>query len=660
MNLFDLPLFAVRQGAQFKFLTLEAAFRSCDLGQIGHPTGFMEMPSRMLAQAMTQWLAAHAGNVPKGIWQEGVLGNEKALGQIADLLFSNENIERAKNGFDIFGETAFMQMPAGIFNAEKNEPEPIDGLFQPFRPRRTGTAKALRTETDNIKQICPHCAALGVFSTHSFSGAMAQYWGSAPTRGACVYNAELPKVGPSILANVLYGEHRAMRKDLKPMPWVPDSKGHGGFDADGRLPFERATFDGEKMIHPANVVFPFVRAMRLIPPPAHVGHVAHAADAVGTCDTCGRQGESLVVEFSLLSEVAILALVTQETKDTWPKEFDSDGKLLDSASKVIARNIDPSAIHPSLAYILPRVKNDQPDEAKEALQTNRVGSRYPQMIAGSMEGFNQLKPAWVQLIESLREADSIALIFKQLMDPALSERLTGDLGVHLFGVQFEGATNPNPKFLLDASYGVGKLLMPKAIELEFGSAGADLVAHVDAVFKAWIDAAQSLDYDLEEDKGNWSRKVPGSKPRKKQIRTAVLFDAALWTESRKLWDLAFSHIHSIAKAMAIDVTDFDAEDRNKFDESLVMARQEAKNDIVAAGRKSWARFLSSRPTEDASMRDLYLRTLADNDFQKSVTPKAAKVPKAAKAPKGSKNPKAKAEPETKSFEPSSDVAELPQ
>lgn len=605
LNFYDAPMFPVRDGAKMAFLTLEQAIRSQLPGQITHPMGYLAAPTRMLAHAMTQWLATQLpGGAPsESDWRAAVVdGRPEAL---ADKLFTAEALVKAKAGFDLMGESAFMQLPASLF---KDAPsEPIEGLFQPFRGRKEGTAKALRAESSGIRAICPHCAAVGLLSTHLFSGSMAQYWGSAPTRGACVHGLSLPTVSRSLVANILHAGDPLLREELQPLPWVPASNGHAGFERDGRMPFERHLFPGTQMSHPANVGLPLIRALRLkVTGP---GTVAHGHDALGTCDACGRTDQALIRSFYLLPEPAIHASVADATRQAWSKAH--NGASLDK-SKILSRTLQEGAIHPALAYVTPK---------KKGADEESMGPM-PQRVFSGVDTFKESRPAWVQMTNVLDKSVRMPAVFQQILNHSI-EGLSTIGSSTVFGVRFEGATNPNPKFVLDASLGIGHLLHPAALTNDLGAVCGEVIAAVELAMDAWVGAGQTLDHDVNDaDRGFWVREAPGSDQRRAQARAGVLMDPVLWSESNALWDVALQQIHRMATHFVKASIDQDPADQEAAVDAL---KQDALDHIARAGRKGWLRFLASRGDSNPTMPQLFLETKADEDHRRLMFPKKPKA-----------------------------------
>lgn len=584
MNLFAAPLFAARIGSQLRYLTLREALLCIEPGsRLQHPLGFLTGPLRLLAQALTQHLAAHAGNITRAQWSAAVFHGQ--VGPVVEQLFNAAVVERASAGFGLFAESAFMQVPDGLFSDMAGEP--IEGLFQPFRPRRgaDAKAKALRIHVRGIEAVCPCCAALGVFSTQLFSGSMAQYWGAAPTRGACVYGLLLPAVGTSILANVLHEESDLVHaRPLHGPPWSADCQGAAGFDSDLRMPFEKHLFENGRMVHPANVSFPFIRALRLVAP---------RADDEGACDVCARPQQPLVRRLRLLPEPAVRARVASTTLCQYKQEYGEDlarGGVLQGA-------IEPGAQHPALAYIEP------PDKGAAAALP------YAQMAQGGFDDFRQARPAWVQMLQLLgQEGVTLPAVMRQLVDDPLAASAATTMSLTMFGVRFEGATNPNPKCVLDAVYGVHHLLLKDTSDRLLGGQARALVEFVESRLDAWISAAQVLEHDVRQTpEGFMERLVPGSVQRRGTIRTGVLQDPVLWTGAEQLWDTALREVYALCEAWA-SIHDEDGDSaRLLAPAKAVLARQ--ADDV-------WGRFLDMKMAPDASLQQLFLEAQAQREYDR--------------------------------------------
>lgn len=590
MNLYEAKAFPVRIGSELRFMTIEEAFRCVEPGQIQHPAGFLTGPLRLLAQALVQHLASVAGELPTDMWRQAV--QDARMDAAANLLFAPDNLAKAKNGFDLFAPSAFMQMPGALFEGVKAEA--IEGIFQPFRARRGGDAKALRAQQVGIEKICPCCAAAGVFTTQTLSCSMAQYWGAAATRGACVYGIALPTVGQSIAVNLLNSASPFVHGQKRNLPWIADSQDAEGFDRDLRMPFEKHIFPGEQMEHAANIMLPLVRAMRLQEP---------RANDVGTCDACGRHDQPMVRAFSLLSEKGVLAKVSQATALKYKQV---NGEEL-AASGILTETVRPGAKHPSLAYVTSTKKTDDPSATPLI---------YPQMAMGGVDDLKQARPAWVQMSQMLGDGVIPPALIQQFRSANRPGSDTASLT--MFGVRFEGATNPNPKYVLDAIYGLGHLVLTEERAEAFSNVMGVVVQRVDASIEALIAAAQILDHDVEKDStGGLNRKVPGSTQRRKTARATVLVNPVIWTGAEKLWNDALGHLYVLAELL----------ENGSFEECDTRTSQ-VLQDISKQAYRVWMSFLDSKAAQHASLQQLFLETQAQIVFNKLSDPSAKKPKKA--------------------------------
>lgn len=637
MNLFDAPLFPVRtaSGTALSHLTLAQALRCKEPGQITHPMGYMAAATRMLAHAMTQRLVDHAGGIPRDEWLDAVGGGD--VDGAADILLRSlsDTVRPVRAGFELFGDVAFMQAPRALFATV--EAEPIEGLFQPFRARRTGDAKALRAPKAMMQGICQHCAAIGVFSTQVFSGSMAQYWGAAPTRGACVYSLSMGTVGASILANVMrdrpsHGE--SIFLDPLELPWVPSVEGFAGLEPDGSMPFEKHVHPGRQIRSNSGISFPYVRATRLEP---------SAETDVGLCDACGRRDQPLVRGFKLLAEPAVFGRVSPETLSAIAAPDGAPAK----ASGILQRTLDAVAgRHPALAYMLP--KDKKASEADDSENVTSPLTPRPQNVIGSIDSFKQARPAWLHLVDVVAHAQNRPATIAQACDMLENvDMVMANAEVCLFGVRFEGSTNANPKFILDAVYGAKNFLHNTATNEEIGQAATTLVAVAEQGMDAWAQAAQRLEWDVKTSpEGEFEAKQAGSIPRRKAISDAVSQDAILRTAALRLWsDVQFevdrlaeiiAAYHSVpqaarqaAQAVGAELTDLAAA-RGAKTKPRVMAVEEAiqqaKLRITASADAGWKRYLEERSEPNASFKQLYLEAQADLQYGRLRLGKPAKRP----------------------------------
>lgn len=583
-NLFDAPLFPIRETAGFRFLTLEQVLRSTHVGNISHPFNYLSVPARLLAQAMLQLKVAQHG-LRQDLWADTII--DETYDSLADHLFpAGDKIPR---GFDLFGDTAFMQLPRPVMEGAK--PEVIEGVFQPFRARRNGEAKALRSARP-MAGICRCCAAVGVFSTQVMSGAMSQYWGAAPTSGSVIYGLELNTVSRSLLANVIHGSVASSQKGMMGLPWVPTADQHGGFEKDGRMPFEKHLTPARRIRHIAEAQFPFVRGTRLIAP---------AENDIGRCDACGRDNEPLIREFVNRSESALIDLVADSTKAEYERITGAPLKK----SGLLAATLHTLVAHPSLAYITRENGKDDEVSTKPPV---------PQGITASVESITTARPAWVQMADAFgMGAKALPLNVRQYAaDRDIHKAVEDHVTLTMFGVRFVTSTDANPLYILDEAFGAHHLLHSQASAVQIATASAGIAAAVEKSIYTWARAAQRLEWDVSPDpvKG-FKLDIPKSKKRQRLISELSKRDSTLRTEALHLWSEAQYLVENIAGMIVKKASEHD----------VLVAIEDAKKQLRRSAHRSWETFMSSRQAQNPSLKELFVDAKAEGAYRALTAPK---------------------------------------
>lgn len=580
MQLYAMQLFPVQGASGLKFMTLEQMVRSEVDATIDHPLHYLTCTSRMLAHAMLQRLACrHA--LTEDQWLDAVV--DGSLGALADHLFGKGADE---TGFALYGDAAFMQMPDSIFDYEQAG-EPIEGLFQPFRARREGTAKALRSQQP-LRGVCDACAAIGIFCTQTLSGPMARYWAAAPTSGAVIYHLQTPSLGQSLLLNVLHGGSIGSRSTCG-LPWVPQPE-----DADA-ISFERHLLPENHIKHPAEISFPMVRAMRLVRP--------DEAD-VGCCDACGRPDQRLVRRFRLKSENELHKHITPKGLAHYAAI--NNGVALPAPS-LLNKTLSPVARHPALAMVTRHVRDDA---------TERQEMR-PQSVSGGVENLSNARPGWLHLVEAMRHgcASLPPTLQQYLVSHEAQESINRAICIGMFGVQFEGGNNPNPRFVLETLQGASHLLHSSASTQEVALAASGLTRVVDSCIDAWVEGAQRLEWEVCLGAQGMQLVAPKAAKRRFQMREAALKNVALRGQAHRLWSQALQEVDRIAATIS-SCTD---------PHEIEHARAEAAQRLRTNALRGWKRFITSRGSRVAQAKDLYIETQAEHAFvQHLEAPGAAK------------------------------------
>lgn len=599
MSLLDMPLFSVQtaSGPLPQFMTLEEMVRCKAPGTLDHPWHQLAAPSRGLAHGMLQSVVDSAG-LSEDVWLEGVVDGN--LDGVANHLFKTQKTSALK-GFSLFGDVAFMQMPKDFFPFDAKG-ESIEGLFQPFKARRSGSAKALRSGQP-IQGICPHCAAIGLHCLHAFSGSMARYWGAAPTRGAVVYHLEGASIGQSLLLNVLHGGSlngfRAAEK--RQLPWVADAGGMGGRDADGRAPFEKHLSPSQQITHPAQGMHPFIRSCRLVEP---------EPGDLGQCDTCGRNEMPMVRRFILQSENEVLKALSPKTMTAL--KLAAAGEAV-GASGIVSKTLSRKFIHPALARVQFNPKND------DGAEKNPVRI---QQVSGGTEGLSSTTPTWLHLVEALGAGlTSMPPVMQQyLCSIEAQQALSPHIKLGMFGVQFVGALNPNPKFILDTVQGASNFMRSKSSTAEVAQAADGIAVFVKKLLDGWVSGAEKLEWTAERTPLGLRLKAPDSVNRRKYARTTALNDPILQTLSACLWTHATKEVGALAQAIA----------SAQAAHSIEGQRSAAQERLRIQATSFWVRFLQHKASTSGSMEEHFMEAAANDAFFRFIAPKSiAKKPQSA-------------------------------
>ncbi|MCP4702559.1 MAG: type I-E CRISPR-associated protein Cse1/CasA [Gammaproteobacteria bacterium] len=544
---------------------------------ISHPMAYLDTPIFMQVCALVQFLADNKGGLSEAAWEAVLLD-----GKEPDTAWLFDGVEKIR-GFDLFEETAYLQIPASMLHAgnkpKDDKPEPVFGLFQPIRSRRgeDASSKSLRAPTRQIRQICPACAGAGLFITQHFAGATANFSGTSPVRGALVFLLE-PKgtLGQRIYANALSCENPHWKSLQTPLPWVPDKSGFNGNNADGTLPFEPYLAEEGCLRGSANLHLPVIRGVRLCEPLAQTGQ----------CDCCGQTG-ALINSFFLKGEDAIFKALSPEIRETVKKNL-PDKK---PGTKVLYRILDPVAYHPFLAYM--EVKG----KAAEQSGYKPVGHQQ------TLEKARTMQPAWVTLgkIVSGGEYLEPAQIaqFHAIRDEIPEE---GATCLRLFAVNFEGAMNSTPKTVINERYGIALL----RVFLKNPRYADDLVKRLAQTVRthinAWIEGVKILHYSVNREDEKLELKPPG---KLKELDETINKSGVIRSHARRLWN------HALVKVMGI-----------LADDNLEKAYDDLLNEAITSLHKEggglWRECRRIVFESNPGIKELFLEARAGSQYRDTI------------------------------------------
>ncbi len=481
-----------------------------------HPMGYLTTPMMMKNSAVLQAIFDAEGGLDAEEWAAVVFDAQPLAERWLEAI--RRVAENPLAGFFLEGDAAFKQIPLPL--ASTDPTGEIDGLFEPIRDRIGASSKALRMPTRRMGQICPACAAIGLYLNHHFSNAKAQFWGTSPARGALAAVARLDLAGKAaglrrtLLVNVLHRDFAGWSQP-EPLPWAPDKAGFNGLNADGRPPLERLLNPPECLKAPANLQLPLIRGLRLEP-----------ATTSGRCGCCGQNSATLYSHYRIVPEPALLQQFSPATQEA----------LKGEKSKVLAKMLMPEARHPCLGY--------RPSKEDDA-------TYLPITFLKDSESVDKTRPTWVALSYFLVDVPAKPDLFRQLIiklsvkSGFVQEGVEMHLDVALFGITFKGSTNPNVRAIFNDQYGFAASAWSEHFSKNLATAITALRDTVSRCVQAWIEGALRFDYDVKRTQKDDKEKLESAKPGGTRLKTAGVYlnaSGALHALAAQLWEAAYAQV----------------------------------------------------------------------------------------------------------------------
>ncbi len=403
-SIYSEPLFPVRNRANGKeLLALQEIIARDDLLGFDYPTQLINVFARfLLAGLLEAALSSKKISLDKNAWNT-LVNNQP---------WPDECIQAIKNppdGFNLFGDVAFLQISNEIFE-EKDQKKPIEQLLQPFQVSGDKT-KGLRQGGERIDGLCPSCALIGLYSQHFYTAAFAKYWSTSAVNNSLLFspvllNGSLRATLALHLINADRQGYMVDRKQLspesfKPMPWVPDCFSSDRLTPNQPLPLEKWLSPEQQRGHLADAWLPFIRAVRL---------AYEEVDYTGKCDFCGNvilPQQIRVSGFYAKDEIEIfkdklsdpVKKIYIEKTPLWKAKFktkDDEKNGKQPSAFTFNRLYRQELRHPALAY---RNINDE----KARLLTE-----------GFKNNYTSRKPHWADLF-AINDQDK-PILLKQLAD----------------------------------------------------------------------------------------------------------------------------------------------------------------------------------------------------------------------------------------------------
>ena len=578
------PVFAPETG--FTQLPLTTILTLDSPGRFEHPMAYLTAPTIARASSVLHAIFDAGGGLDEADWAEVVFDGAPLPDHW--LAAIEKRARDPLGGFALEGEAAFMQVPAPL--AATTPVGAIDGLFEPVRDRLGASSKALRMPVRPLGGVCGSCAATGLYLNHHFSNAKAQFWGASPARGALAtlvrfdLGNQPAGLRRTLVANVLHRDFSRWESSER-LPWIPDQESFNGLDRDGRAPFERYLDPPGRLRAPANLYLPLIRGLRLEP-----------ATNTGRCGCCGQTEVVLYTEYRIVPEPALLKQFAPETQKALGGE----------KSKVLSRMLMAEARHPLLGYKRREAKGEGAEGADHV----------PINFYRDLESVEQSKPTWVALAEFLQDQARHPAVFRQLAeaierekddDETIADRMTRELDTALFGVSFQGATNPNIRAVFNEQYGATVAAWSSRYGEQLARGIQTLESVVRECIKAWIGAAICFDFDTERKRDKSGIVVLRDKrppaTRLKSSRQYLNAGGTLHTLAAQLWDRAFLEVSRwLARPELLDG---------------ISQETELSNAITAIDQTAdrlWREYREQRVGGSADVETLFLATRADKSY----------------------------------------------
>jgi hypothetical protein len=402
-SIYSEPLFPVRNRANGKeLLSLQEIIGRDDLLGLDYPMQLINVFARFLLAGLLE-AALSNKKVPLDENTWNTLVNNQP--------WPEECVQAIKNppdGFNLFGDVAFLQIPNEIFE-EKDQKKPIEQLLQPFQVSGD-TTKGLRQGGERVNGLCPSCALIGLYAQHFYTAAVSKYWSTSAVNNALLFspvllNGSLRATLALHLINAdrhgyMVDKKQLSQESFKTMPWVPDNFSAVRLAPNHPLPLEKWLNPEQQRGHLADAWLPFIRAVRL---------TYEEVDHAGKCDFCGNlisPQQIRVNGFYAKDEQAVFEKISEQVKEIYiektalykakfkTKDEEKNGKQ--PSAFTFNRLYRQELRHPALAY------------------RNINGEKARLLAEGFKNNYTNCKPHWAELFAITDE--DIPILLKQLTD----------------------------------------------------------------------------------------------------------------------------------------------------------------------------------------------------------------------------------------------------
>lgn len=528
----------------------------------------------MLAQALLQNLIMHKG-LSQDEWSDACSGRPHAMQSLSTRIFANAEEMR---GLNMDGDDAFMQLPMNAFSPD--DEEPVDGLFQPFFSRRAGSIKTLRNGR-GLGGICPCCASIGLYGLNTLSSVTAQYWSSSVLKGSMAYRLQVPRVGQSLMLNVLHDQSLRDEKDMQGFPWC-SKPGDGE-----QLPFERHLTAGYQISHIAECLLPMMRACRIS------WRASHHEDR---CDLCLRTSETMASGISFKGEIALGMTLASETIQGHMK-YQGLSKFV--ANKLLEKVYTPQADHPNVAKVAFLQKTPEGLITKARVQA----------VDGRINVMTGRRPSWMIFADAIGGALAAPpkVLQQYLAEPDLQMDLRREMWVNVYGVQFESPTNANPKVWIDERCSSNFLFVQGAGKVSIAQSASGVAKVVEKMIAALVDSAERIHWRVDKSCGQFKGVKPQSNADRKKLKMAIQNDSSLINHCNQIWEMVFNQLNDAAISI----------ENNPSPINIASLQTNIERNVKIKTRRIWRQYLNDCASDRfMTLRDFYLHALADAHFMK--------------------------------------------
>lgn len=543
MNLFTEPVFhLLDRDGRHHIGSLVDILQNDECARFDYPIALMNSVAVHLAVGLIE-SALHYNDVS--------LSREQWTGMVSGEPWTQTLINAVANppeGTDLFGDTAFMQMPAQIFDTsdESKERKPIVDLLQPY-VLSGETTKGLRRIAEPVNRLCPSCTLIGLYTNHYFTAAISQYWSTAQSNGGLLLTVDAPSLPlHAVLAqNLLHRKYREAAQEQgyleeKPwlrFPWVPDKNGKQGLNGDGGIPLETWLNPLHQRSSIEDFYLPMMRGIRLDEGEALPGEC---------CDLCGSSlGQIKVTSFFIKGEQGMLKSLTEHAREVYTNSIreERQQKGGNTKKKIV---LDFKCMyrqdlrHPSLTYLKDQ-KSDEWNRSAAPKFASNMHSRRP-VWAGFLTVSTQGQPLLLQQWEGAREPDD-----------RINRLIKRDLVPRLAGVGYKTGRGRDVDAVTLASYGYAQLagIFRELVEKE--SVSKKLIEVAEQVVQSLSNAAKVMEKSVEyNDQGDGYR----MKKKPKKGETGTISTTPEWLNMvDRIWKETLEELLKLVKLSRSDRKD---------------------------------------------------------------------------------------------------------